>query len=131
MTRPLIAVVNDDPAFLELMHELLTDESYTTVLLHEGSSAYDMIRKQHPDLVILDLRLEHPEAGWKTLQLLRLDPETTGIPVILCSADTRSLREKEDWLKERDIKVLEKPFNLDDMLKMVKDATGSPSGMEG
>jgi CheY-like chemotaxis protein len=131
MTRPLIAVVNDDPAFLELMHELLTDESYTTVLLHEGSSAYDMIHKQHPDLVILDLRLEHPEAGWKTLQLLRLDPETTDIPVILCSADTRALREREDWLKERDIKVLEKPFNLDDMLKMVKDATGSPSGMEG
>jgi CheY-like chemotaxis protein len=131
MTRPLIAVVNDDPAFLDLMHELLTDESYTTVLLHEGSSAYDMIRKQHPDLVILDLRLEHPEAGWKTLQLLRLDPETNDIPVILCSADTRSLREKEDWLKERDIKVLEKPFNLDDMLKMVKDVTGSPSGMEG
>ena len=131
MTRPLIAVVNDDAAFLELMHELLTDESYTTVLLHEGSSAYDMIRKQHPDLVILDLRLEHPEAGWKTLQLLRLDPETTDIPVILCSADMRALREREDWLKERDIKVLEKPFNLDDMLKMVKDVTGSPSGMEG
>ena len=131
MTRPLIAVVNDDPAFLDLMHELLTDESYTTVLLHEGSSAYDMIRKQHPDLVILDLRLEHPEAGWKTLQLLRLDPETNDIPVILCSADTNALREKEDWLKQRDIKVLEKPFNLDDMLKMVKDVTGSPSGMEG
>jgi CheY-like chemotaxis protein len=131
MTRPLIAVVNDDPAFLDLMHELLTDESYTTVLLHEGSRAYDMIRNQHPDLVILDLRLEHPEAGWKTLQLLRLDHETTDIPVILCSADTCALREKEDWLKQRDIKVLEKPFNLDDMLKMVKDATGSPSGKEG
>lgn len=50
MTRPLIAVVNDDPAFLELMHDLLTDESYTTILLHEGNTAYEMIREQLPNL---------------------------------------------------------------------------------
>lgn len=131
MTPPVIAVVNDDPAFLELMQELLTDESYTTELLHEGNGAYDAIRQRKPDLVILDLRLEHPEAGWKTLELLRLDPETTNIPVIICSADTRALREKEDWLRERDVKILEKPFNLDDLLTMVKDVIGSPAGTEG
>lgn len=130
MTRPLIAVVNDDPAFLELMHDLLTDERYQTILLHEGSSAYDMIRRQNTDLVILDLRLEHPEAGWKTLELLRLDPETTDIPVIVCSADTRALREKEDWLRERDVKILEKPFNLDDLLMIVKGVVGSPIGTD-
>ncbi len=131
MTRPMIAVVNDDPAFLELMHELLTDERYATVLLHEGNSAYEKIRQQRPELVILDLRLEHPEAGWKTLELVRLDPVTTNIPVIVCSADTRALREKEDWLRERDVKILEKPFNLDDLLTMVKDAVGSPAGADG
>lgn len=130
MTRPMIAVVNDDPAFLELMQELLTDERYTTILLHEGNGAYDVIRQQKPELVILDLRLEHPEAGWKTLELLRLDPETTNIPVIICSADTRALRAKEDWLRDRDVKILEKPFNLDDLLRIVKDAAGSPAGMD-
>jgi CheY-like chemotaxis protein len=131
MARPTIAVVNDDPAFLELMQDLLTDESYSTILLHEGSGAYDAIRQKRPELVILDLRLEHPEAGWKTLELVRLDPETTGIPVIVCSADTRALRDKEDWLRDRDVKILEKPFNLDDLLSMVRDAIGSPAAADG
>lgn len=70
--------------------------------------------------------MEHPEAGWKTLELLRLDPETTDIPVIICSADTRAVRAKEDWLRERDVKILEKPFNLDDLLNMVKGTVGLP-----
>ncbi len=131
MARPTIAVVNDDPAFLELMQDLLTDERYSTILLHEGNGAYEAIRQQRPDLVILDLRLEHPEAGWKTLELVRLDPETTDIPVIICSADTRALRDKEGWLRDRDVKILEKPFNLDDLLEMVKDAVGSPAGADG
>ncbi len=131
MARPTIAVVNDDPAFLELMQDLLNDENYSTVLLREGNGAYDAIRQQRPELVILDLRLEHPEAGWKTLELVRLDPETTDIPVIVCSADTRALHDKEDWLRDRDVKILEKPFNLDDLLELVRDAVGSPTGTDG
>jgi DNA-binding response OmpR family regulator len=110
----LIAVVDNDLPFLNLMQELLTEEGFRVILHHEGDTAYALIRKEQPDLVILDIRLEHPEAGWKVLELIRLDPETTHIPVIVCSADS-SLREKAAMLQDQ-------RFDLDRLLGTIKAA---------
>lgn len=132
MTVPTIAVVNDDTAFLNLMHELLTDEGYETIIWIESEKAYDMIRRVKPDLVILDIRMGHPEAGWALLDLIRLDPDTAGIPVIISSADSRFLREKAELLREKGCEILEKPFNLEDLLTKVRAVVGPavhrPSG---
>lgn len=119
---PLIAVVNDDTVFLKLMHDLLSDEGYRVVLHIEGSSAYALIKQEMPDLVILDIRVEHPEPGWVTLDLIRLDPVTTRIPVLVCSADARQLREKAARLSEMRCETIEKPFDLDDLLTRVRDS---------
>lgn len=121
---PLIAVVNDDTVFLNLMHDLLTDEGYGVVLHIEGSSAYQWVRQEMPDLVILDIRIEHPEPGWVTLDLIRLDPVTTEIPVLVCSADARQLREKAARLTEMRCDSIEKPFDLDSLLATVREILG-------
>lgn len=125
MANPLIVVVNDDTDFLNLMHELLCDEGYQTIIHREGSTAYEKIRSEKPDLAILDIRLEHPEAGWSVLELIRLQPETTHLPVIVCSADARMLHDKQDWLQKHRVEILEKPFNLDDLLELVRRMVGS------
>lgn len=121
---PLIAVVNDDTVFLKLMHDLLTDEGYDVALHIEGSSAYQLVKQEMPDLVILDIRIEHPEPGWVTLDLIRLDPSTTRIPVLVCSADARQLREKAARLREMRCDTIEKPFDLDDLLARVREIFG-------
>lgn len=118
---PLIAVVNDDTNFLNLMHDLLTDEGYQVVVHIEGSAAYQRMKQEMPDLVILDIRIEHPEAGWVTLDLIRLDPATTSIPVLICSADARQLREKAARLAEMRCDTIEKPFDLDNLLAKIRD----------
>lgn len=114
--RTRIAVINDDATFLELMQELLEDEGYKVIMWREGDGAHAMVRRERPTLIILDLRLEHPDMGWAVLQALTLDPETVTIPVIVCSADVRFLREKEEWLLQHGCMVQEKPFSLDDIL---------------
>ena len=119
MAKPLIAVVNDDTLFLELMHDLLTQEGYRTAIWKEGDKAYEMIREHRPLLVFLDIRMERPDTGWMVLELMRLDPETAHIPVIVCSADTQRIREKEAYLREKGCDVLEKPFLLEDLLEKV------------
>ena len=121
---PLIAVVNDDTVFLKLMHDLLTDEGFRVVLHIEGSGAYQRIKQEIPDLVILDIRIEQPEPGWVTLDLLRLDPATTAIPVLVCSADTRQLRAKAIRLRELRCDTIEKPFDLDDLLAKIREILG-------
>ena len=127
MRGPVIAVVDDDVAYLTLMDDLLTGEGYQTVLLTEGDLAYHAIRKEMPHLVIMDIRLEHPEAGWTVLEALRRDPAIRDTPVIVCSADAQFLQAKAHHLRETGCDILEKPFNLDDLLAKVQAAIGSPS----
>jgi CheY-like chemotaxis protein len=126
-TKPLIAVVNDDTAFLELMEELLREEGYQTLIWKEGDTAYELIKKKQPDLVILDIRMEQPDSGWVVLELLRLDPATEHVPVIVCSAAVPLLREREQQLKAHHCEILEKPFNLSELLSLVSTIIGPPS----
>lgn len=116
-----IAVVNDDTDFLELMRDLLELEGYEVKTLKTAVHAYAALKSTRPDLIILDIRMETPEAGWQLLELLQLDPATTGIPVIVCSADAPFLRAKEAHLSERGCRTLEKPFNLEELLTTVAD----------
>ena len=122
--RSLIAVVDDDKAYLEFVSELLAEEGYQTIQAVGDHEAHVMIQREQPDIVILDLRLEHPDSGWQILQMLRLDPATTNIPVIVCSADTKFLREKEPLLRAQRCDLLEKPFDLDMLLEKVRTNLG-------
>jgi len=124
MATGRIAVVNDDTAFLQLMHDLLTEEGYDPIICKEGDRAYDRIKKEKPRLVILDIRMEHPDTGWMVLECVRLDPETAATPVIICSADTQRIREKAAFLREHNCDVLEKPFLLTELLSKVAAYVG-------
>ena len=124
MATGRIAVVNDDTAFLQLMHDLLTEEGYDPVICKEGDRAYEHIKQQQPRLVILDIRMEHPDTGWMVLECVRLDPETADIPVIICSADTQRIREKAAYLREHNCDILEKPFLLSELLSKVAAYVG-------
>jgi CheY-like chemotaxis protein len=81
-----------------------------------------MVRHEVPDAVILDTWLDRPEAGRVVLELLRADPRTWSIPVIVCAASTSFLRRRADELCQLDCRVLEKPVALDDLLQCVTDA---------
>jgi DNA-binding response OmpR family regulator len=121
--RIQIAVVNDDTAYLQLMHDLLEeDEGYTVSICKEAGDAYEFVKQSRPDLVILDIRVGHEENGWTILELLTLDPATRPIPVIVCSAAVNSLHEHDALLQQYDCEVLTKPFDLDVLLAKVKSA---------
>jgi DNA-binding response OmpR family regulator len=122
MAEQTIAVVNNDTDFLGLMRDLLSLEGYQTLICREGDRAYAVIKEAQPDLVILDVRLDHAEQGWTILELLRLDPATTKIPVIICSADAQFLRDKAAALHDLRCDTLEKPFDLDMLLEKVARA---------
>lgn len=115
-----IAVINDDTDFLTLMGDLLDSRGWKTIVCREGNNAFATVKEDPPDLVVLDIRMESPETGWNVLELLKLDPSTTKIPVVVCSADAVELRAKEDWLRERGIGILLKPFDIDDLFAAVE-----------
>ena len=126
VARPVIAVVDDDLVFTSMLREFLDGEGYRVVAWPEAVGAQALLRSEQPDLAILDVRMELPEAGRRILELMRQDGETAHIPIIVCSADTVFLRQNRKFLRTHASAVLEKPFDLDTLLAVVEAAIGNP-----
>src|SRR5688572_33282230 len=121
-----IVVINDSPELLELAELLLRDEDYDVKIALIGTGALDLIRTTLPDLVILDVRLPDV-SGWDILQALKLDPKTSMIPVLVCSAAVQELRALENQLARMGVDVLIKPFAIDTLLTKVEALIGPGS----
>jgi CheY-like chemotaxis protein len=120
--RPRLLVINDDTPFLELMEALLEgEEGYDVQVRKEWENAYEFVKAQQPDLVILDIVMGREERGWAILNMLTLDPKTRPIPVLVCSAAIHSLQEHAPMLQKHGIRALPKPFDLDDLLEAVQE----------
>ena len=119
MSRACIAVINDERAIVDMLTDFLQDAGYETIECFAGDGSYDLIRREHPALVIIDLQMEHSEAGLHVLQKLRADPATADIPVIICSADGYFLQKKAAMIHALNGEMLEKPFDLDSLLTKI------------
>jgi len=120
--RPLIIVVNDDTAFLQLMEQLLEDEGYEAEVMKSTKNALEHIKERRPALIVLDVRINNEEAGPLLLDLITLDPETRSIPVVIASANLQALAGREDELASKGIYVIAKPFDIDDLAALIRKA---------
>jgi len=113
----MIALLDNDPSFLSVMHDVLTDEGYRTLLWHpeEGSDAYALLRRAQPHLVVLDLWLKRRDDGWDFLRRLWGDFETTQIPAVILSGQPEDLPVKANLLRAMHCQVVRKPFRLHDL----------------
>lgn len=126
MVQPCIVIANDDRSYLSMIKQLLDEEGYPEIHCVLGPDAYPLIKREKPDLVLLDINIGQNDAGWRLLDFVRLDPETAGIPVIICSTDPRLPREKAYWLQTQRCYFLEKPFQINDLLRMLEELIGPP-----
>ena len=120
--RPLIIVVNDDTAFLQLMEQLLEDEGYEAEVMKSTKNALEHIKERRPALIVLDVRINNEQAGLLLLDLITLDPETRSIPVVIASANVQALAGREDELASKGIYVIAKPFDIDDLAALIRKA---------
>jgi DNA-binding response OmpR family regulator len=122
-----IAVIDDDPACRELLHDLLSEEGYAVHLFPDSATAARCLRDLAPAAIILDVRLETPMAGWEVLADLRHEPVLHATPVLVCSADLCALQERAVDLERQGCTILAKPFDVDELLVLlVQLARGAP-----
>jgi two-component system, OmpR family, alkaline phosphatase synthesis response regulator PhoP len=123
MAAPLIVAVDDDQVILDLYRDVLEeDEGYRVITCRMWEDALACVRRERPDLVILDLRLGSSLSGWDVSQALADDPATAEIPIILSTAASPSLLEPPPTLRRAPHAVLNKPFPIADLLMAVKAA---------
>ena len=85
-----IYIVEDDPEIRELESYALKSSGYETVEFAEGSSFFDALHREKPDLVLLDVMLPG-EDGLTILKRLRSQSDTMRLPVILVTARSTEL----------------------------------------
>ncbi len=114
-----ILVIDDTPEILELFRELLEGEGYRVSLYSYAFRDLEEIKRVNPDLLILDFIIGGEEHGWQLLQKLKMDPATAPLPVILCTAAVSVVRELDGHLREKNVTVVLKPFDIDELLVKV------------
>ncbi len=81
-TAPTVLVVDDDPATLELLSDMLEREGYRVVRASDGMAALSLAREVMPDLITLDVLMPRMD-GWDLLTAFKSAPELAEIPVIM------------------------------------------------
>ena len=117
-----ILVINDTQDILEMFRLLLESEGYEVILSSVPIQQMRDVEQIQPDLIILDLIFGNEKSGMQMLQLLKMYRGTATIPVIICTAALQAVRETEGFLVSKNVLVIYKPFDVDELLKMVKQA---------
>ena len=118
-----VLVVNDTEEILDLFRTILEDLGHRVTAWSFSPDDLAKVTEIQPDLVILDLLMGPTELqGWALLQKMRMSPVTEDIPVIVCSAATNWVREQEGWLAANAVKVVLKPFKVNDLERAVGEA---------
>lgn len=110
-----VLVVNDTEEIIELFREILEGMGHRVTATTYAPEDLEEIKKVKPDLVILDLIMGGEKQGWQLAQKMRMSRDTEAIPVVICTAATEDVREQEGWLAANGIRVVLKPFSIDDL----------------
>ena len=108
-----IMVVEDDQPILDLMDLMIQKLGYEPVLIANGLEALELIRKESPALILLDIMMV-PINGWEFLDRLRGDIGMREMPVILFTASPL-VDEKAEQLKDPFLSVLIKPVSFGEL----------------
>lgn len=76
MTKILVA--DDEPNIVISLEYLLKREGYTVVIARDGQEALDMVDREPPDLVLLDVMMPK-KSGFEVCQIIRADPLMQGM----------------------------------------------------
>ena len=82
---PTILVVDDDQQNLELVQAYLEDIECETVAARDGIEALEMVAREKPDLILLDVMMPKM-SGFEVCRRLKVNPGTSDIPVIMVTA---------------------------------------------
>lgn len=127
-----VAVLEDDENLIELYQTILDEEGYkmhVVALSTKVSTTLESIRSIQPAMLILDLHLPGI-SSLEIMQALLDDEQFKSLPILVCSASRPSLshiREQVSQIGYEMPRVLEKPFDLYELLDHIRDIIGEPN----
>jgi serine phosphatase RsbU (regulator of sigma subunit)/DNA-binding response OmpR family regulator len=117
-SRADILVVDDTPANLRLLADLLGNQGYKVRPTNSGARALAAIQTELPDVILLDVRMSGMD-GYALCTTLKNDPRTRDVPVIFISALDETL-DKVKAFAVGGADYITKPFQFDEVLARIE-----------
>ena len=114
---PVVLMVDDTPANLGVLYELLSEAGYDVLVAEDGESALERAAYARPDLILLDVMMPGID-GFETCRCLKEQPDTRDIPVIFMSALSDTV-DKVKGLRLGAVDYVTKPFQHEEVLARV------------
>ncbi|MCW5765080.1 MAG: response regulator [Phycisphaeraceae bacterium] len=115
--RPLILLVDDNEANLELLQAYLEGVGGSIMTARDGLEALRCLEAHKPDLILLDVMMPRM-SGYQLCKRLKADPATKGIPVVMVTALTEvSDQERAEEVGADDF--ISKPITKPDLLARI------------
>ena len=121
-----VLVVDDHPPTVQLIRAALEGMSLEVASAGNGAEALLDIQQHPPALVILDVMMPIMD-GFQTMRVLRQDPKTENLPVILLTARSTDEDLARGWSSGASC-YLTKPFQVDELTTLVKRMLEEDSG---
>ena len=126
LKKPIVLCVDDEPANLKLLENILTPRGYQVVSAENGEDALRIIKNQTIDLVLLDLMMPRMD-GLQVSRKIKENKKYRNIPIIMLTAYSGA----ESYIESLSGEVfayLHKPFVTEQLVKMVKAALEHSAG---
>ena len=115
---PIVLVVDDNQQNLELLQVYLEDVDCQSIPACDGPEALDIIAKEPPDLILLDVMMPKM-SGFEVCRRIKNDPKTSDIPVIMVTA-LNKFGDIERAIDSGTDDFLSKPVNKLELLTRIK-----------
>jgi len=111
-----IVMIDDDPAFLDIMARTMRREGYSVHTAHDAETGFTLLQKVKPQVITLDLLLPD-QHGWFLFEKIKEDPELKDIPVIIISI----MDDRKHTYKRRAEQYLTKPIRRETLKLAVQN----------
>lgn len=116
--REKILIVEDEKDIVKMLEYNLKKEGFRTISCHDGEDGLDLAKREHPDLIILDLMLPGMD-GLEVCKTLRKESRTQCIPIIMLTAKAQEA-DKIVGLELGADDYVTKPFSPRELIARIK-----------
>jgi len=124
--KKMVLVVDDDPDLVEAVSMELESQDYRVAKAYDGNEAWDRIKEEKPQLVILDVMMPNKN-GYQVCDEIKNNPDYSDIRVILLTAVGAAVTSTSythwDGKKSLADDYIPKPIDLDKLMEIVKEHT--------
>lgn len=113
-----VVCIEDEPEMIDLVRLILGRKGFTVIGANGGIEGLEVVRREKPDLVLLDLMMPDMD-GWEVYQQIKADAALKDIPVVVVTAKAQSIDKVLGLHIAKVDDYITKPFGPQELLESV------------